>query len=151
MTDTNKTVEQYLAENGEYVATTSGVSMVPLLRDKQYAVKIVPAKERLKKYDVALFRRGKQLVLHRVIKVYPDKYYIRGDNCKSGEYVADSQIVGILTEIKGKSKHIRITDKSYIIYSHLTVLLHPCSNFIKKIRHFALRVAKRIVRGKNNG
>ena len=102
MIEAKKTVEQYLKENGEYVATTVGISMYPLLKHKQYAVKIVPVNRRLKKYDVALFRRGQQLVLHRVIKVYPDRYFIRGDNCENGEIVYDSQIIGVLTEIKGK-------------------------------------------------
>ena len=142
-----KTVEEFLADNGEFVSTTVGISMYPLLKHKQYAVKIVPANGRLKKYDVALFRRGKQLVLHRVIKVYPDRYFIRGDNCENGEIVYDSQIIGVLTEIKGKDKHIKITDKSYIIYSRFTVLFHPFKYKYKKIRHFAGKVLK----GKDNG
>ena len=142
MIEAKKTVEQYLKENGEYVATTVGISMYPLLKHKQYAVKIVPVNGRLKKYDVALFRRGQQLVLHRVIKVYPDRYFIRGDNCENGEIVYDSQIIGVLTEIKGKDKHIKITNKSYIVYSRFTVLFHPFKYKYKKIRHFAGKVLK---------
>ena len=148
MTDNQKTVEQYLAEKGEYVATTAGFSMYPLLKDKQYAVKIVPANGRLKKYDVALFRRGKQLVLHRVIKVCPDRYFIRGDNCEGGDWVYDSQIVGVLSEITGKKKHIKVTDKSYIAYSRLTVFFYPCRYAIKKSYRFARRIARRVLKGK---
>ena len=148
MNNKQKTVKQYLAEKGEYVATTSGVSMYPLLKDKQYAVKIVTAKGRLKKYDVALFCRGKQLVLHRVIKVYPDKYYIRGDNCEGGEYVEDSQILGVLAEINGKNRHINITDTSYKIYSHLTVFFFPARYAFKKTYRFAKRIARRVLKGK---
>lgn len=144
----SKTVEEFIAEKGEYVATTAGNSMYPLLRDKKYAVRIVQPSGRLKKYDVALFRRGKQLVLHRVIKVYPDKYYIRGDNCESGEYVEESQIIGVLTEIQGKDKHIKITDKSYILYSYLTVFFYPLRYVRKKSYRFARRAARRIIKGK---
>lgn len=148
MIESEKSPEQFLAEKGEYVAATEGCSMYPLLKDKQYAVKIVPANGRLKKYDAALFRRGKQLVLHRVIRVYPDRYYIRGDNCEGGEYVADGQIVGVLSEITGRNKHIRITDKSYILYSRLTVFFYPCRSVIKKAYRFAGRLAKRVPKGK---
>ena len=148
MTDNGKTVEEFLQENGEYMATTAGISMYPLLQHRQYVVRIVPANGRLKKYDVALFRRGKQLVLHRVIKVYPDRYFIRGDNCEDGEIVYDRQIVGVLAEIKGKDKHILMTDKDYIRYAHRTVNLFPYKHFFKKIYRFARRTAKRILKGR---
>ena len=148
MTDTGKTVEEYLAEKGEYAATTRGVSMYPLLRDRQYAVKIVPADGRLKKYDVALFRREKQLVLHRVIRVYPDCYYIRGDNCEGGEYVTDRQIVGVLSEINGKNRRLKTTDTAYRLYSHLTVFFYPLRYALKKTVRLARRVARRILKGK---
>ena len=132
MIDKPKTVEQYLTEKGEYVAATSGFSMYPLLKDKQYAVKIIPVNGQLKKYDVVLFRRGTQLVLHRVVKVCPDRCYIRGDNCENGEWVADSQIVGVLAEIIGKDKRIRMTDLSYVLYSRLNVFFFPCRRLMRK-------------------
>lgn len=133
---TENTVESILAEKGEYVATTAGGSMAPLLRDRQYAVRIVPAKGRLKKYDVALFRRGEKLVLHRVIKVKKDGYYIRGDHDDEGEYVADGQIVGVLAEVIGRDKTVKMTDTSYKLYSRLTVLLSPVRRLSRKIRRF---------------
>ncbi len=146
MIEAKKTVEQYLKEKGEYVATTVGISMYPLLKHKQYAVKIAAVNGRLKKYDVALFRRGQQLVLHRVIKVYPDRYFIRGDNCDGGEYVSDSQIIGALTEIKGKDKLIKVTDFSYLVYSRLTVFRYLFRRTKKKLSAFAHRWAKKIKR-----
>lgn len=146
MTDKEKTVEEYLAETGEYAATTLGISMYPLLKNKQYAVKIVPVTGRLRKYDVALFRRGKQLVLHRVIKVRPECYYIRGDNCEDGEWVYDSQVVGVLKEITGKDKHIKTTDKLYILYSYLTVFFYPCQFVIKKLYRIAKQLARRVLK-----
>ena len=87
-------------------------------------------------------------MLHRVVKVYPDRYFIRGDNCEGGDWVADSQIIGVLTEITGKNKHIKITDKSYIIYSRLIVFWHPYRYFLIKSYRFARRVARRVLKGK---
>lgn len=142
MNNSLNNAEDYLREKGVYVATTSGVSMFPLLRDRKYAVKIEAVKGRLKKYDVALFRRGDQLVLHRVIKVYPDRYFIRGDNREKGDIVFDRQILGILTQIVGKDKTVNITDRSYIVYSRLTVWLFPLRCVLKIIRRVALRIAR---------
>lgn len=156
MNKAEMTAEEYLAEHGRFETTTSGISMYPLLRDRQYAVTIVPASGRLKKYDVALFRRGEQLVLHRVIKVLPDCYCIRGDNCDKGETVSESQIVGVLSEITGKDKHIKTSNFSYKLYSRLTVLFHPLRHFPEKVKgtfnkvyRFIRRTAKRILKGKN--
>lgn len=147
MTERRPTVEEILRQRGYYVSTTSGISMYPLLRDRQFVIKVVPAQGRLKKYDVALFHRGSELVLHRVIRVYPDRYYIRGDNCEGGEYVSDSQIIGVLSEINGKDRHLKVTDPSYIAYSHLTVLSHPVRYAVKKSYRLARRGARRILRG----
>ena len=141
-------IEEYLAQKGEFLTSTVGVSMYPLLKDRQYAVRIVPANGRLKKYDIALFHRGEQIVLHRVVKVYPDRYFIRGDNCEGGDLVYDNQIIGVLTEITGKKKHIKTTDKSYIIYSRLIVFWHPYRYFFIKSYRLARRVARRVLKGK---
>ncbi len=148
MIDNQKTIEEYLALKGEFLTSTVGVSMYPLLKDKKYAVKIIPPNGRLKKYDIALFHRGNQIVLHRVVKVYPDCYFIRGDNCEGGDLVYDGQIIGILTEIIGKNKRIKITDKSYIAYSRLTVFWHPYRYFFIKSYRFAGRIARRVLKGR---
>ena len=64
-----KSIAEILERDGVYVGTTSGVSMKPMLRDRRDTVVIVPATERLKKYDVALFTQGGRCFLHRVVKV----------------------------------------------------------------------------------
>ena len=62
-------IESILDADGVFVSTTSGVSMYPMLRDRRDTIIVTRPKERLKKYDVALYRRGESYVLHRVIKV----------------------------------------------------------------------------------
>ena len=59
-------IEDVLAHEGAYVATTAGVSMRPLLRDRRDTVVIEPCAGRLAKYDVPLYRRGSDYVLLRV-------------------------------------------------------------------------------------
>ena len=53
------TFEEILSKDGKLVYKTKGVSMNPMLYQNRDLVVIVPVKERLKKYDVALYRRGK--------------------------------------------------------------------------------------------
>ena len=82
------TFEKLLEEDGKLVYRTRGVSMEPMLRQNRDLVVIEVPSSRLKKYDVALYRRGTSYVLHRVIGVKSDHYLIRGDNVSAkGEEV----------------------------------------------------------------
>lgn len=59
-------IEQMLDEKGIYIGTTVGTSMEPLLRTRRDVVVIEKPAGRLKKYDVPLYRRGEDYVLHRM-------------------------------------------------------------------------------------
>ena len=108
------TFEEILSKDGKLVYKTKGVSMNPMLYQNRDLVVIVPVKERLKKYDVALYRRGKSYVLHRVIEVNDDgTYLIRGDNTYSDEIVPDSAVLGVLTEFVRDGKQYKVTDEEY--------------------------------------
>ncbi len=119
-------IERELAENGVYVSTTSGVSMVPMLRNRRDTIVVEPTDKRLKKYDVALYRRGDSYVLHRVIAVLPDSYVIRGDNCIAKEYgITDKHVLGKLTAFYRKNKKVNMEGFLYRSYSRLICILHP--------------------------
>ena len=60
-------IEDALNEKGVYVSTTSGVSMYPMLRNRRDTIIVKPPTAPLKKYDVPLYRRGDDYVLHRII------------------------------------------------------------------------------------
>jgi hypothetical protein len=119
-------IKQILSEDGAYVSTTSGVSMYPLLRHRRDTIIVTPADGRLKKYDVALYIRGEAYVLHRVIKVLPDSYVIRGDNCIAKEYgITDADVLGKLVEFYRDDKKINMEGTPYRIYCFLVVAFHP--------------------------
>ena len=80
----NKTmsIEEVLESEGKYVGLTRGVSMLPMIKSGKDVVVIAKKTERLKPYDVALYKRDDgAYVLHRVLKVVGKGYVIRGDNC----------------------------------------------------------------------
>ena len=55
------TFEEILEKDGKLVYKTKGVSMNPMLYQNRDLVVIEVPRGRLKKYDVALYKRGKNL------------------------------------------------------------------------------------------
>lgn len=140
MTDISN-IKKALDEKGVYISTTSGVSMMPMLRDRRDTIVVKPATQRLKKYDVALYRRGDSYVLHRVIKVLPDGYIIRGDNCIAKEYgITDADIMGVLVEFYRGERHINVNKTSYRIYSAAICALHPVVSLSLRLKARTRRI-----------
>ena len=138
-------IEDIIAERGQYVSTSAGVSMFPMLRNRRDTVVIRPVSGRLKKYDVPLYRRKSDgaYVLHRIIEVKDDSYVIRGDNCFNKEYdIEDSQIIGVLSEFYRGSRHIMCDSRGFRIYSHFAVAIHPLQMTFMRIYPRVKRLLK---------
>lgn len=137
--------EEELERSGKLVYTTVGVSMRPLIRqDKDISI-IEKPKGRLKKYDVALYKRPNgQYVLHRVVKVLEDGYVILGDNCCSKEFnIKDSQILGVLTSLNRGGKEIDFESFGYKFYVRLRYAHYPVRVIIFKTKKFIRKLIKR--------
>ena len=102
--------------------------------------------EQLERYDVPLYRRGSDLVLHRIIEVRENDYIIRGDNCVKNEIVSKDQIIGVLSAFYRKNKYYTVDSSSYRLYSKLWVALHPALLVYKKARGFAAGIYHKIRR-----
>jgi hypothetical protein len=111
-----QTIEEVLLSHGKYIGPTVGVSMLPMLKNRRDTIVVVPKTEKLQPLDVALYKRGKQYVLHRVLRQTETGYIIRGDNCYSDENVPEEAVIGVLREFFRKGKHIYCTDKKYLRY-----------------------------------
>ena len=98
---------------------------------------------RLHKYDVALYRRGRNYVLHRVIGVEKDHYLIRGDNTYSVETVPDEAVIGVLTSFKRKGKEISTENRSYRFYVRFWNAIYPVRDLYARFRRVAVRAARR--------
>lgn len=121
------TLAQQLDTAGVIVHTNKGTSMMPLLRENRDLMVIRKrGAGRFHKYDAVLFLRDNgEYVLHRILRVNPDSYWIVGDNCASGETVREEQVLGILTEILRDGRTIRVTDKGYRIFVRIWCALFP--------------------------
>ena len=121
--------------------------MYPMLRNRRDTVIIRPVEGRLKKYDVPLYRRGKDYVLHRIVKVTPEGYVICGDNCLHREYqVTDRQIIGVLKGFYRGDREIDIDGNGYRLYCRLWVAAYPFRYVIKRFWRIIRILMKRVRR-----
>ena len=121
------TLAEQLSKSGVIIHTNKGTSMMPLLRENRDLMVIrKKGAGRFYKYDAVLFQRPNgEYVLHRILKVNSDSYWIVGDNCISGETVKDEQILGILTDIVRDGKTIKTTDRGYLLFVRVWCALFP--------------------------
>ena len=140
----NNTFETLLSRDGYLVYKTRGVSMEPMLRQNRDLVIIKVPASRLKKYDVAFYKRNEAYVLHRVIKVMPDHYLIRGDNTYALETVPDDAVLGVLTGFQRKGKEIDVTDPAYLWYVRVWDAIYPVRAFFFRCRRAAVKAARKL-------
>ena len=140
--------EEMLSERGYIVYTCKGTSMMPLLRQHRDVIEIRPKGEhRCRKYDVVLYKRGENYILHRVLRVLPDGYIIAGDNNTFLEYdIKDSQILGTMVRLVRDGKEIYMTDRKYRLYVHLWCDFYPVRMFLLRVRRKLRSVGSRLKR-----
>ena len=138
------TFEDMLARDGYLVYRTRGTSMEPMLRQNRDLVTARVPTGRLKKYDVALYKRGKAYVLHRVVGVKPDHYLIRGDNTYAIERVPDEAVIGVLSAFLRKGKNHDVNERGYRAYVRVWNVIYPLRCVLAFWRRVAVRLARRL-------
>ena len=109
-----------LREKGKYFSVPKGISMKPMIRNKQDIVEIHELHGDAKRYDVVLYEAQNDAgVIHRVLHVKKDHYIIAGDNCWRREYVPKKAVVGIAVRFYRKGKWHEVTSFGYRVYSHI--------------------------------
>lgn len=138
------TFEEILEKDGRLVNKTRGISMEPMLRQNRDIVVIGAKTDRLKPYDVAFYKRGRNYVLHRVIKVEDWGYLIRGDNTYSLERVPEAAVLGVLTHFSRKGKEYSVEDPAYQRYARIWHKIYPVRFFLKRICWKTKRILKKM-------
>lgn len=135
------TFEEMLNEKGYFVYTNVGWSMYPLLRERRDIVEIRKKdSERCKKYDVVLYKRNGQYILHRILRVLPEEYVVAGDhNSFLDANITDDDILGVMKRIVKDGKSITMDDPRYRLYTHLWCDCYPLRMFLQRgmsfVRH----------------
>lgn len=135
------TFQDLLDKDGYFIFTNVGFSMMPLLRQKRDIIEIKRKEPgRCNKYDVVLYKRKDRYILHRIIKVLPDGYYIAGDHCTIVEKdIKDENILGVMTRVIRNGKTITPDNIWYKLYVHLWCDFYPIRFFLLNIKRFLYR------------
>lgn len=110
-----------------------GISMLPMLRQGRDCVILSPVPEKLKKYDLPLYRRDDgKYVLHRVVRV-DETYTCIGDN----QFVYEpglrhDQMIAVVSAFCRDEKQYSISHMGYRIYCRLW-------HYSRPVRHFCRR------------
>ena len=145
-------IEEYLARESEITYRIRGRSMLPLLRqDKDtVTIHIVSKEDLIKKYDVVLYKRGDQLVLHRVVGENKDGYVILGDNTYRVERgIVKDSILGRMTGFSRAGKAHSVKELPYRIYARIWVWSYPLRHAYVRGKVLAVSVLKGLVRKSN--
>jgi hypothetical protein len=141
----SSTFEKELAVHGRFMYKNVGTSMMPLIREGKDVMIIERPNGRLKKYDVALYKKNGSYILHRVIKVRESDYVIVGDHCTVREYgITDSDIIGVMKGLIRSGKELDLNSFGYKFYYHLWCDLYPVRVFIIKMKSFARRALRKV-------
>ena len=144
---TTKNIEQMLSENGVCVTGITGVSMMPMLRQGEDRVLLVRPTFPLEPDTVALYKRGQDYVLHRVIEYKSGVYCFRGDNCAADESVPQEQILGVLSGFWRGGTYHDCTGKENAAYAARARRTLP----LRQIKAALVAQIKHIVREKTDG
>lgn len=142
MADTVNSIEDVLERDGVWVSTTAGTSMWPMLRDRRDTIVVKAANERLRPFDIALYRRGDAYILHRVIAVTESGYRTIGDNCIAYENVPKSAVIGYLDTFWRGERCCNPRSGAWHLYARIWHALLPARRALKRTRAVAGRLVR---------
>lgn len=124
---------EVLAQGRSVRFSPKGVSMLPMLRQGKDSVVLSPAPERLRIYDIPLYRRDNgQYVLHRIIAT-GDTYTCMGDHQFRPEPgIRADQIIGVVTAFYRVERRIPVTSPGYRIYCRFWHHTRPLRRFFRR-------------------
>lgn len=148
MQEKSLSFRELIERDGRLLYTCKGISMLPLIKQQRDVVIIEKwSTYELKTMDVVLFvRENGQYVLHRILKIDDDKYWIAGDNCVTGEWVSEMQILGIMTAISKNGKVIRTANAIYRAYVWIWCKPWRIRIQITKLKFLVRKLVSRIFR-----
>ena len=121
----------------------NGTSMLPMLRQGIDSVTLSPVPEKLRKYDLPLYRRDNgQFVIHRIVKA-GETYTCVGDNQFALERgLRRDQMIAIVTSFSRGEKDVSVTALSYRIYCRLWHYTRPLRHLWRRGIGFLRRCLK---------
>lgn len=150
--DIEHIIKETLDMGKSFKIAPNGGSMLPLIVQGRDYVYIKKPEGRLKKYDIAFFKRKNgAFILHRVIKVKKDSYVFCGDNQWLVEKgVKDNQIIGVVCKLECGGKTFSADDGEYMKYSQKRVKTRVLRNYKKIFINKLSKIYRKIIKKKKN-
>lgn len=121
----------------------SGRSMMPMLRQGKDTVELKKAPERLKKYDLPMYKGpGGKYIMHRIVDVRDDAYICLGDNTYTYETVRREQIVAVVCAFCRGKRRIAVEAPGYRLYCRVWCAAYPVRRFLRRVKHWLWRKLK---------
>lgn len=136
-----QTIRKVLAMGGEFSFYPGGTSMQPFIVQGRDKVTLAALPDRIKKYDIILYKRENgAFVLHRVTGKKENAYIFRGDNQFLDEYgIKRAQMIGRVTEIIRGDDVIPVNDIKHRMLAGVWVN----TVFLRRVKHFCLKCRKK--------
>ena len=137
------TIEKALAIDESVIFAPTGSSMLPFIKQGRDLIVLRKKKpnESIKPFQIVLYQRyDGSIVLHRVLIAKKTKCWIVGDNSVQGEYVENSRILGILSEIRRKNRQVHFNRPLYSFTVLLWYVLFPCRYVAKKMSNYSKKI-----------
>ena len=125
-------VEQ-LSQGKSVVFSPKGISMRPMIRQGIDSVVLSPITDKLRKYDIPLYKYpdGKY-VLHRIVQEREADYLCLGDNTFCYEIVKPEYLIAVVTAFKRRNRMISVRNFGYQIYCRVWIGCYPLRRLIRR-------------------
>lgn len=126
-------IEETLAAGNSVTFSPRGISMLPMLRQGVDSVVLSPLPQKLKKYDLPLYRRDNgKFVLHRVVGV-GETYTCVGDNQFDYELgLRHDQMIAVVSAFYRGEKLHGVDELGYRIYCRFWHSTRPLRRFWRR-------------------
>lgn len=134
-------MQEHLERGETFRFKPGGISMLPTIRPNRDVVVVKALPEKLKKYDLPLYRRSNgAFVLHRIVKV-GETYTCVGDGqFKKEPGISRDQMIAIVTTIIRDGREISVRSPIYWLYCRFWHYSRRIRHVIKWPRYYVRRV-----------
>ena len=136
--------EERLAAGQTVEFSPMGTSMLPMLRQGRDTVILSPPPEKLKKYDIPLYRRKNgKYILHRIVGA-DECYTCMGDNQTEREQgIEKDQILAVVSAFKRGGRLHSVNEPLYRAYCVLWVASRPVRRIWRGLRRRAAEIIQK--------
>jgi hypothetical protein len=126
-------ITEHLNNGCDVVISPKGISMLPMLRQGKDTVTLSPVKNKLKKYDIPLYKRDDgSYILHRIVAI-ENGYVMVGDNQFTYEKgIKQEQIIAVVSAFTRAGKTYSVNGFFYGLYCRFWHYSRPVRHFWRR-------------------